>query len=61
MAIDHNGNQRYKRAVLSDRGTDLTKEWYLEYYAYDEDTDGLLRRRIKNLSAVLSEKFRIPE
>ena len=37
----------YKLAVLRDRGGDLSKEWYIEFYAFDDRTKDLKRQRIK--------------
>jgi integrase len=37
----------YKLAVLRDRDGDLSKEWYIEFYAFDEEIGDLKRKRIK--------------
>jgi integrase len=37
----------YKLAVLRDRGGDLSKWWYVEFYAYDETVGDLVRKRKK--------------
>jgi len=37
----------YKEAVLRDREGDLKKEWYIEYYPFDESKNQLIRKRIK--------------
>ncbi|MEO6285841.1 MAG: site-specific integrase [Dyadobacter sp.] len=37
----------YKLAVLRDRKKDLSKEWYVEFYAWDAEKCALVRKRIK--------------
>jgi integrase len=37
----------YKLAVLRDRGGDLSKWWYVEFYAFDETKGELIRKRKK--------------
>jgi hypothetical protein len=37
----------YKLAVLRDRKGDLSKPWYVEFYAYSESQKHLIRKRIK--------------
>ncbi|MGG7666150.1 hypothetical protein [Dyadobacter sp. BHUBP1] len=37
----------YKLALLRDRGGDLTKEWYIEFYVYSEEENDLVRKRVK--------------
>jgi len=37
----------YKLAVLRDRGKDLSKKWYVEYYVYSDKEDTLVRRTIQ--------------
>jgi len=61
MVKDHNGNRPYKRAVLRDRGGDLSKEWYVEFYAWDEVSQDLTRKRIKISKAFHTQKSRIEE
>lgn len=37
----------YKAAELKDRNGDLSKEWYVEFYAFCGHTDGIQRKRVK--------------
>ncbi|GAB3938776.1 phage integrase SAM-like domain-containing protein [Larkinella terrae] len=37
----------YKLAILRDRKGDLSKEWYIEFYAYSENNADLIRKRVK--------------
>lgn len=53
MEKDHKQGLPYKLAVLRDRDGDLTKAWYVEFYAYDEKTQKLVRKRV-----VISMNFR---
>ncbi|TDE16168.1 tyrosine-type recombinase/integrase [Dyadobacter psychrotolerans] len=46
---------------MRDRGGDLTKEWYFEYYAFDEASNDLIRRRIKIPTSLQTKKARMAE
>ncbi|WP_285543445.1 phage integrase SAM-like domain-containing protein [Dyadobacter frigoris] len=61
MIKDHNGDKPFRRAILRDRNGDLTKEWYVEYYAWDEVLDGLVRKRIKVSMSFQTKKARVHE
>lgn len=61
MEKDHNGNWPFKRAVLRDRNGDLSKEWYVEYYAWDEASECLVRKRIKIPQSFQTKKARVQE
>jgi integrase len=47
MESDHKKNLPYKPATLRDRDKDLSKEWYIEWYAWDEGLNDLVRKRKK--------------
>jgi integrase len=53
MDKDNQNLLPYKPAVLRDRKGDLTKEWYVEFYAMDDRKGELVRKRI-----VISMHFR---
>lgn len=61
MVKDLSGDKPFKRAVLRDRGGDLTKEWYIEYYAFDESLNDLVRKRIKIPTSFQTKKARMAE
>jgi integrase len=48
----------YKLAALRDRGKDLTKEWYIEFYVYSEEENDLVRKRVKIPTKYSSEESR---
>jgi hypothetical protein len=47
METDHKKNLPYKPATLRDRDKDLSKEWYVEWYAFDEAENAVVRKRKK--------------
>ncbi|WP_215237645.1 hypothetical protein [Dyadobacter helix] len=61
MTKDQSSDRPFKRAVLRDRGGDLTKEWYVEYYAYDESVGDLVRKRVNIPTSFQTKKARMAE
>jgi hypothetical protein len=47
MVKDYNTHLPYKRAILRDRKGDLSKEWFVEFYAWSKLEEKLVRKRIK--------------
>lgn len=46
MTKDNKTGLPFKLAVLRDRDGDLTKLWYVEFYAFDEKSGQLVRKRV---------------
>ncbi|WP_149243076.1 hypothetical protein [Dyadobacter sp. 32] len=61
MVKDLSGDKPFKRAVMIDPGGDLTKECYIEYYAFDEGANDLVRKRIKIPTSFQTKKARMAE
>ncbi|KAA6438574.1 site-specific integrase [Dyadobacter flavalbus] len=59
MVKDHNTHLPYKRAVLRDRKGDLSKEWFVEFYAWSELEEKLVRKRIKIPMSFRDKKSRV--
>lgn len=61
MDKDHQQHLPYKPAVLRDRKGDLTKEWYVEFYAMSDRTGELVRKRISISMHFRDKKSRTAE
>ena len=45
--LDSDLDKPYKLATFRDRGGDLNKEWYVEFYAYSDSKKDIVRSRVK--------------
>jgi len=53
--------KKYQLAVLRDRNGDLKKEWYVEFYVWNEQPDKLVRKRVKIPLSFKDKKSRIDQ
>ncbi|ACT96665.1 tyrosine-type recombinase/integrase [Dyadobacter fermentans] len=61
MVKDNKSGLPFKPAVLRDRDGDLTKPWYVEFYAFDEKSGGLVRKRVSISMNFRDKKSRTAE
>ncbi|WP_461106487.1 hypothetical protein [Spirosoma koreense] len=59
MVEGKKGRYPYKEAKLVGPGTDLTKQWVVDYYIWDVGLDKLVRRRIRIDGDTLDDRHRL--